>query len=205
MARVEPEALSRPFERTCRRTRPETRVCDHPGCTEEGQYRAPRARDRLDEYYWFCLAHVRDYNRAWDYFAGMSEAEIEAERRRDSTWQRPSWRIGSLGGGFRAGPHGFRDDFGFFSEEQEDAAHTRRAWEENRRREANGQRQATPEARALATLDLEPPVSFDAIKARYKYLVKRLHPDANGGDTSQEDKLKDINQAYATLRAAYAR
>lgn len=207
MPRVEPEALSRPFQRTYERTRPQTRACDHPGCQEEGSYRAPRAPDRLNEYYWFCLQHVREYNRAWDYFAGKSEAEIEAERRRDSTWGRPSWKFGSIGGGpYRAGPHGFRDDFGFFSEEQEDAEKAQRNWREERQT-GNGGRNAegTAEERALAELDLEQPVTFEAIKTRYKELVKRLHPDVNGGDTSLEDKLKDVNQAYATLRAAYAR
>ena len=35
---------------------------------------------------------------------------------------------------------------------------------------------------------------------RYIELVKRLHPDANGGDKTAEDRLKLVNQAYTTLK-----
>ena len=96
MNRPTPDAVNEPFRRE---ERPE-RFCDCPGCPEAGRYRAPRARDRLDEYYWFCLDHVREYNSAWDYFEGMGEDEIEAIRRRDTVWQRPSWPLGTKKGKF---------------------------------------------------------------------------------------------------------
>ena len=216
MARTDSEALHRPFERMRRffRQEAETRACDRPGCTGHGQYRAPRSRDRLDEYYYFCLEHVREYNRAWNYYAGMSEAQIEQERRRDSCWHRPSWPFGSIGQGPR-----FRDDFGFFHAEQQDQQDARQQWEQNRHRSwqdahdgtgqnsgqgrANGATQAGETDRALAELGLDPPVTFAAVKVRYKELVKRFHPDANGGDRTNEDRLKTVNQAYATLRKAY--
>lgn len=201
------EALDRPFRHTRRfaQAQPQARACDRPGCEAEGVHRAPRGRDRLDEYYWFCLQHVREYNRAWNYYAGMNEAQIEAERRRDSTWRRPSWPFGSIG----AGPGAFRDDFGFFEEERADERASRRQWRHNRHGRSgddagsagNGHDGAF--GQALAELDLQPPVGFAAVKARYKQLVKRLHPDANGGDRTHEDRLKLVNQAYATLRAAY--
>src|ERR1044071_2593556 len=87
------------------------RACDHPGCPGGGEFRAPRSRLELDRYYWFCLEHVRAYNSAWNYYAGMSDAEIEAEIRHDTVWQRPSWRLGQ-----RHGPSyeaRVRDPFGF--------------------------------------------------------------------------------------------
>jgi curved DNA-binding protein CbpA len=205
-------ALKRPFQNTRWNTTSAARTCDHPDCSAEGTYRAPRARDRLDEYFWFCLDHVREYNRAWNFFEGMTEEQIEAVRRWDTTWNRPSWPFASVG----AGPNTFRDDFGFFHEEQREERQQRRQWENHRQWRENGGgargrgRKAdlsgeTEEEAALAELDLTPPVSFDAIKARYKELVKTLHPDVNGGDASNEDRLKTVNQAYATLRAAYAR
>lgn len=203
MARASPEALSRPFRESRAYTRPQVKTCDHPECREEGAYRAPQARDRLNEYYWFCLDHVRAYNRAWNYYAGMDENEIETERRRDSTWHRPSWPLGSMGK-HRGRAH-FRDDFGFFSEEAEEEEQDRRRWEENRDRHRRDKAHDSAEKQALAEMDLAPPIDFDAIKARYKTLVKKLHPDVNGGDHSLEDKLKAVNQAYATLRNAYAR
>ena len=48
-------------------------------------------------------------------------------------------------------------------------------------------------------LDLTPPVTVAILKARYKELVKRHHPDANGGDKSAEEKFKEINEAYQTV------
>jgi hypothetical protein len=52
---------------------PPVRLCDHPGCEAGGDYRAPRSRLELNHYYWFCLDHVRGYNAAWNYYAGMND------------------------------------------------------------------------------------------------------------------------------------
>jgi DnaJ domain len=165
--------------------------CHHPACAEAGLYRAPKARDRLNEYYWFCLEHVRAYNKAWDYCAGMSEAELEARIRAATCWERPTWRLGDWHTTSRVRPDaaGFADPFGLFGEDAGQA--------EARPRQ---ERPATPEARALALLELKPPVSWADIRARYKRLVKRFHPDANGGDKTAEERLKLINQAYTTLK-----
>jgi DnaJ domain len=188
---------------------PPTRLCEHPGCESGGDFRAPKSRLELDSYYWFCLEHVRAYNVAWNYYAGMSEPEIEAEIRRDTVWQRPSWKLGE-----RHGPSpSFRDPFGFYSGKEH-------AGKENGRRanghaggHANGHagsqardtaaRAASAREQALAVFDLEAPFTPVRLKARYKMLVKEHHPDAHGGDKAAEEKLKIINQAYATLKASY--
>src|SRR4051812_49541700 len=73
---------------------PPARSCDHPGCEAGGDFRAPRSRLELDRYYWFCLEHVRAYNVAWNYYAGMSQREIEAEIRRETGWERAGWEGG---------------------------------------------------------------------------------------------------------------
>ncbi|HET9018229.1 MAG TPA: molecular chaperone DnaJ, partial [Acetobacteraceae bacterium] len=70
------------------------RCCDMPGCGGAGEYRAPKSRQSLREYWWFCLEHVRAYNAAWDFYKGMSPAQIEAEMRADTHWQRPTWPLG---------------------------------------------------------------------------------------------------------------
>lgn len=170
------------------------RGCHYPECPAEGLYRAPVSRDRLRDYYWFCLAHVRDYNRAWDFFKGMSEAEIETQRRRDTVWQRPSW---PLGGPFRTGANGHHvdDAFGLFADGI-DPGVPRHGRETGRR--------DSEQDRALAVLDLKPPLDFTRIKARYKQLAKQLHPDANGGDTQAEEHLKVVNQAYSVLKSSFA-
>lgn len=167
-------------------------MCEHPECTAAGIHRAPKARNRLNEYFWFCLEHVRAYNRAWNYYEGMDGDEIEAHIRQDTVWQRPTWPLGSWGAPGRGRVYILRDPFGFFGGEPDE---DRRRREERRPSEA-----PTAIERALAVLGLEPPATLEEIKARYKSLVKRLHPDANGGDRSAEEQLKVVNQAYSTLK-----
>jgi hypothetical protein len=70
------------------------RGCDWPGCAVVGMHRAPKSPHELDSHYWFCLQHVRLYNAQWDFFAGMSRAEIEVFQRDNATWHRPTWPLG---------------------------------------------------------------------------------------------------------------
>ena len=176
-----------------RNAQSDTRLCDRPGCTEEGLYRAPRSRDALNSYYWFCLEHVREYNAAWDYFKDLDEDSIEAIRRRDAVWQRPSWPFAGRTKEAGADPNGqFRDDFGLFGEESEAAAQRGGRFPPN-----------SKQAKALAVLNLDPDASFEDVKARYKTLAKELHPDRNGGDLQAEERLKIINLAYSDLKAAF--
>ncbi|CAA7618714.1 J domain-containing protein [Magnetospirillum sp. UT-4] len=162
-----------------------TRACDHPGCTHEGEYRAPRSRDNLNEYYWFCLDHVRAYNSAWDYYKGMTPEQIEDEIRTSTTWQRPTWPLGSKTGNRRFS-FSIHDPLGVFAEEAEEMAKAKT-------------RPPTPEEEAMTVLELVPPVTVKALKARYKQLVKQHHPDANNGDKDAEERFKDISRAYTIL------
>jgi DnaJ domain len=166
---------------------PPARTCDHPGCASAGEFRAPRTR-ALTDYYWFCLEHVRSYNASWNYYAGMNEAEIEAELRKDMVGHRPSWRFGSrVAWRFANGVK----DFGLFD------------WDEEAPRSKPRSRPPTPQEKALDVFGLALPLTLAAVKARYKELVKRHHPDAHGGDKAAEERLKIINQAYSTLKASY--
>src|SRR3546814_20080544 len=72
----------------------EARRCDHPGCPGTGEFRAPKSRDRLTDYFWFCLDHVREYNKSWNYYSGLSDNEVERMIRYDTVWQRPTWPMG---------------------------------------------------------------------------------------------------------------
>lgn len=159
------------------------RGCDCPGCSAPGDFRAPRDRT-LSSYYFFCLEHVRDYNSRWDYFSGMTGGEIEGYIRGVATWERPTWPLGQA-----AREQQMRDAVmqEFFADE------------------ATAPVSPSPSipkvARdALAQLELAPPVDFVAIKAQYRTLVKRHHPDANGGSREAEEKFKTINQAFAVLK-----
>ncbi|WP_322096756.1 J domain-containing protein [Paramagnetospirillum marisnigri] len=171
-------------------SQPVTRRCDRPGCAQEAEFRAPQARDRLNDYYWFCLEHVREYNAAWNYYAGMGPEEIEAETRKDTTWQRPTWPLGAQYGK-RKFSFTIHDPFDLMDKEAED-------------RHAKARHPATPEEEAMKVLDLSGPLTPETLKARYKELVKRHHPDANNGDKQAEERFKRINQAYNTLRASLA-
>lgn len=171
----------------------ERHLCDHPGCAATGSHRAPKARNRLNDFYWFCLDHIREYNRSWNYCAGMTDTQVESEIRNDTVWRRPSWPLGKQGGGF-GGTARFRDDLGIF-----EAAASMDAREQREKR-SDGPKPDTRIMQALRIMNFDGPVTLTALKSRYKELVKRLHPDANGGDRAAEEKLKDINQAYATLK-----
>ena len=171
--------------------RPEkaARCCDHPGCEAAGEYRAPRLRAELDLFYWFCIEHVRAYNGAWNFYAGMSAAEIEREIRNDTVWQRPTWPMGARGG--RGYAPRFRD-YGLFDDDEPQPT----------QRETK-RRPPTPQEQALLIFNLEPPLTLVGLKARYKELVKLNHPDTHGGDKAAEERLKIVNLAYATLKASY--
>lgn len=173
------------------------RPCEQPGCPLPGEYRAPRDRMHLNQYRWFCLDHVRDYNRAWDYYKGMAPTEIEAELRSDSGWQRPTWPLGRLGGFNPFESEYLRDPLGILRDTPLHKA----------RRERQAPRRDEPPAElraALDVLDLAWPLDAAALRARYKELAKRFHPDANGGDRQAEERLKDINRAYSLLRKRLA-
>ena len=178
---------------------PPLRICDYPGCMAGGDYRAPKSRLELNEYYWFCLEHVRTYNSAWNYYAGMSDAEIEAEIRHDTVWQRPTWRLGARHGPGHADR--IRDYFEVFSTGPAGAGERGRRNSERGRDPAR--RALSAREQALAVFEIEPPFTLVRLKARYKTLVKMHHPDAHGGDKAAEEKLQIINQAYATLKASY--
>lgn len=164
----------------------ETRTCEWPGCREPGAHRAPHSRQKLRNFRWFCLSHVREYNKGWSYYEGMSEAEIEADVRLDAVWRRPSWRLGTVR--FTSSPGGLDDPFGLFEDRGREA---KPAWQ-------------SPEAEAMAVLDLSGPLTAPVLKARYKKLVKRHHPDANGGDKACEERFKQISHAYETLMDSLA-
>jgi hypothetical protein len=174
--------------------KPGERPCDHADCRVAATTRAPKSRDLMGEHYWFCQAHAAEYNRTWNFFAGMTEGEIRTRMAEDlSTGGRPTWSI-SQGGRNReaaAGRGVFRDPFGIFGATQARAPGA-----------AAERSLGKLERGALADLDLDANATGVAIRERYVELVKRCHPDANGGDRSAEHKLQRVIKAYKTLRKA---
>jgi DnaJ domain len=165
-------------------------ICDAAGCALSGEYRAPKSRSGAREFHWFCLEHVREFNASWDYYKGMSPEEIEVQLRADTSWQRPSWPLGQLG-------HTSRMDEALENELHAFAFGPRAKPAPNPSIPADLRE-------ALGVLGLLWPVTLEAVKAKYKELAKRHHPDANNGDKGSEERLKTINLAYATLRGKLA-
>jgi curved DNA-binding protein CbpA len=187
-----------------RQAAPDARPCEWHGCGNLGGYRAPKGRDREGQYYNLCLDHVREYNKSYNYFSGMKDDDIIAYQRDAALGHRPTWTMGVNGSGAEAEQQhhpnkawaaAFADPFGIFG--SSGVHHARKKSAEPERRPLRNL-----ERKSFTALDLEGSENGTEIKARYKALVKQLHPDANGGDRSSEDRLRQIIQAYHYLKAA---
>ncbi|WP_309086219.1 J domain-containing protein [Chelativorans sp.] len=176
--------------------------CQWDGCGEPGLHRAPVGRHKEGEYFRFCFEHVREYNKNYNYFSGLKDTEIARFQKEALTGHRPTWKIGSSGTGQAAA------DFAPYRSGH--AAYYRRLGDpfnlfggaEARARAPVEKRLKPLEAKALETLGLAANATGADIKARYKTLVKRHHPDANGGDRGSEARLRDVLQAYRLLKQA---
>lgn len=184
-----------------RRVRDDNPACEWAGCAQKGTHRAPKGRLREREYWRFCLDHVREYNHSYNFFAGMSTDEVSRYQKAAITGHRPTWKmgVGKRAAGSGSAPDGgydrAHDPFGMYREFGGD-------WRPNFERvEPAGRSVRNAERKALSVLGLELDVTAADIKAKFKMLVKRHHPDANGGDRACEDKLREIIQAYNYLKS----
>ena len=178
-------------------------LCESPGCTRPGLYRAPKGRKAEGQYWRFCMDHVRAYNASYNYFDGMNDAAVQAYQKDAIIGHRPTWAMGVNKSG-QAKPAdepardwAYVDPLGILR--GEGVGDTRRR---ARQPEPERPRHSATVRRALDVMGLEEGADTAAIKAQYKVLVKRFHPDANGGDRSFEERLRDIIRAHDVLRAA---
>jgi hypothetical protein len=187
-----------------RRLRTDLPPCQWPRCEAPATHRAPKGRLQASEYWQFCLAHVREYNNSYNFFAGMTDDAVAQYQKEAVTGHRPTWKMGSIGGkrasprrargGFRAAEWEAADPFSMLGETGAQPGHARPASE--------GRKILNAQRRAFDVLGLEANAKRTDIKARFKILVKRHHPDANGGDRGSEDTLREIIQAYNYLKSA---
>jgi DnaJ domain len=182
------------------RVRTDCPVCNWAGCAAPATHRAPKGRLREGQYWRFCLEHVREYNHSYNYFAGMSDDAVAKYQKDAITGHRPTWKMGANGGR----PDGDQrfgtasDPLGIFRE-----IGGRGGWRpEGDRPEREGRLIRNAERKALDTLGVDLGATRADIKARFKLLVKRHHPDANGGDRGSEDRLREVIQAYNYLKSA---
>jgi hypothetical protein len=178
--------------------KPGERACDHAGCRTPATAKAPKSRDMVGEYYWFCQPHAAKYNKSWDFFAGMNEAQVAEAQAARAHGDRPTWqfrasRFSREAASFSAkagSGQGYKDPLGVFG-----AGKTRA-------QPAPTRSLGKLERNAFADLDLHEDADGPQIRARYKELVKRCHPDSNGGDRSAEARLARVIKAYKTLQKA---
>ncbi|WP_158918310.1 J domain-containing protein [Caulobacter sp. S45] len=183
--------------------KPGERRCEWPDCPSKAISRAPKSREMMNEHYWFCQPHAAEYNRNWDFFAGMSEGQVAAAQASRLTGDRPTWEFkasrmsreaasiaAKMGTANGKGAGAYSDPLGVFQ-----GVHTHKP-------EATTRQLGRLERRALEEMDLDERADSAAIRIRYLELVKRFHPDSNGGDRSTEQKLAKVLRAYKTLKAS---
>lgn len=174
------------------KARPSERKCEWAGCVRMGQSRAPKGPGRLREFYWFCPAHAAEYNRNWNFFEGMSHAEMQAFQASAVYGHRPTWslkhgrRADAAARAARDWTAAFTDSYGIFGDQE-------------------APRPSAPplsrmQRKALETMGLQGRPTAEQVRERYRTLIKRLHPDANGGDRSTEEQLQNVIHAYQTLK-----
>jgi hypothetical protein len=167
-----------------------TRVCDHEGCERAGKYRAPKAPDVLDDYYWFCQQHIREYNLKWNFFDGKTEAEMNAQHSADKVWERKTKPAGDPEAKAWA-------RLGIEDPHQVLGANSTR----NKGRNAGAGRRLPPaEQKAIEILDAKADMTKKEVRKIYKSLIKVLHPDMNGGDRSQEEQLQQVVWAWDQIK-----
>ena len=168
------------------------RLCDKETCENKGDYKAPKSRSNLNNYYFFCLKHVTEYNKSWDFYKGLSVDQIELSMRKDTVWDRPSWPLnGNPANVINQLKEFLINDYSLFEKEKE--------IQEFLRNKLVNENITEEERKSLTILELKMPISVDEIKKRYKKLVKIFHPDVNDNNKNAEKKFKEVAEAYKTL------
>ena len=168
------------------------RKCDKDDCNKKGEFKAPKSRLLLNEYYFFCIEHIKEYNKSWDFYKGLNVNQIENSMRDDVIWNRPSWPL-------KGNPYKIIEQINtYFSENLEEFADDKNSTQYFRNKLLDEQL-TMEENKALSNLNLKLPLSLEKIKKNYKKLVKIFHPDVNGNNKKAEDKFKEINKSYKIL------
>ncbi|WP_455474068.1 J domain-containing protein [Bartonella sp. B30(2025)] len=182
------------------KTESQAQQCQWEGCEKAGIHKAPAGRNYEGQYLHFCLDHVRAYNKNFDYFSNLSDKDIAKFRKEDLTGHRPTWptdmknsmskktaaSYAKIRSGTAAYQNRMRDPFTLFTQ---------------RHSVNNSSRRLKPlEAKAFDTLGLKANASAEDIKMKYKELVKKHHPDTNGGNRSSEERFRDVLNAYNLLK-----
>lgn len=166
--------------------------CDYPGCKEKAAFRAPKSPDLLDEFFWFCKDHIREYNLKWNFFQGTTDEEFQKFLDKDRVWERETKPFSRIGDGNAWARLGVNDPMALLGEKAT----------QNPGRPSSAATRKLPatERKAIEILDARDTMSKTEIRKVYKGLIKVLHPDMNGGDRSHEEQLQEVVWAWDQLK-----
>ena len=166
--------------------------CDYPGCKAKAAFRAPKSPDLLDEFFWFCKDHIREYNLKWNFFQGTTDEEFQKFLDKDRVWERETKPFSRQGDGNAWARLGVNDPMSLLGE---------KATQNPGRVMSTATRKLPPtERKAIEILDARDTMSKAEIRKVYKGLIKVLHPDMNGGDRSHEEQLQEVVWAWDQLK-----
>ncbi len=166
--------------------------CDFPGCKDKGAYRAPKSPDLLDEFFWFCRDHVREYNLKWNFFGTASDEEFQKLLDKDRLWERETKPFSRKDDGRAWARLGIDDPMDLLGEKAT----------QNKGKPASTVTRKLPsqERKAIEILDARDTWTKTEIRKQYKSLVKDLHPDMNGGDRRDEERLQEVVWAWDQIK-----
>ena len=167
-------------------------ICDHKNCNKSGKYKAPVEKDNSKRFRWLCLDHIKEFNKSWDYFKGMSDQEVCKFLKSDMTWHRPT--------------QGFSSPDNFFSILWSNTLNSKSDMFNNSKFQNKISKNTNfsgKDKEAFRVIEIEVGAKWEKIQNQFKKLVKKYHPDMNSGSKRFEEKLKIITLAYTQLKLTY--
>jgi DnaJ domain len=177
----------------------EPKNCEAEGCILPGKCKAPKSRENPKETWWFCEKHAAEYNKNWNFFDGMSDGEQRAFNEAARHGHRHTWNFGAKGGSRESAT---MSRINRFSGKPADTFHDRKMRNKRQNAVDAAMLASEPIRKAYAEMDLTPKATSKEVRAAYAEMVRRFHPDSNGGDRSAEAKLNAVVKAYKVLKSA---
>ena len=166
-------------------------ICDWKNCSRTGDYKAPIEKDNSKMYRWLCLDHIKEFNKSWDYFQGMSDDQVLNFIKSDMTWHKPTQSFASSDNFFNILWNNTLNDENIFFQKNSFKKNSKIKNFNNK------------DIQAFKIMELEIGIKWAKIQNKFKKLVKKYHPDMNAGNKKFEEKLKIITLAYTQLKLAY--
>jgi len=162
-------------------------ICDWDNCNKVGSYKAPVERDNSKKFKLLCLEHIRIFNKKWNYFSNMNDEEIEYFVKSDLTWHKPTKSFSSSENFFNI----------LWNNALEDKLNI---FKSSNFKNFKKTKLSNTDRDALDIMGLKHGAKWEEIQKKFKYLVKKYHPDKNLGSKKFEDSLKKITLAYSQLK-----